>query len=222
MSVLLGQLCVHSTHRRFPQTVFRPPSAQSDEALGYSGGLPYQPAGSLTTSPQILQFCAFFKNFSPIQMEPSDDSVEAIRCCTFGSSIERTTEGIGFPRSNDDFQISTQGVGRANSSIIAVHLCPVEIPLRSVGRSCLRRCEYHIQRKKRFYRFSSGRMSSTDKKRHPQIFPPPRREERAGTSPAGGSEFCIKDGLGASALFPCRVFVFVFSGDGERPITDRA
>jgi hypothetical protein len=89
--------------------------------LGYSGGLPYQPAGSLTTSPQILQFSAFLKNFSPIQMEPSDDSVEAIRCSTFGSSIERTTEGIGFPRSNDDFQISTQGVGRANSSIIAVH-----------------------------------------------------------------------------------------------------
>jgi hypothetical protein len=179
----------------FPQTVFRPPSAQSDEALGYSGGLPYQPAGSLTTSPQILQFSAFLKNFSPIQMEPSDDSVEAIRCCTFGSSIERTTEGIGFPRSNDDLQISTQGVGRANSSIIAVH-CVSGRDTPSVRRTFLPSTitmRVPHSEEEEVLSFFEWKDEQTDKKRSSANRPPAsQRGESRNFAAPGGLSFALR------------------------------
>ena len=65
----------------------------------------------------------------------------------------------------------------------------------------------------------------TDKKRSSQIIPPPRREERAGISPRRGDWIFAIRMVWELHVFPCLCVSFVCdsdSGDGDRPITDRA
>jgi hypothetical protein len=65
----------------------------------------------------------------------------------------------------------------------------------------------------------------TDKKRSSQIVPPPRREERAGISPCRGDRIFAIRMVWELHVFPCLCVLFVCdsdSGDGDRPITDRA